>query len=361
MGRRGRILAGTAALLLLAGGAVKIFQQPVGMALLKRAVAERAGRDITAGLPDGLHVGLCGTGSPLPSPNRAGPCNVVIAGRHVFVVDAGEHGAANITMMGIPNARIDALFLTHYHSDHIDGMGPMMMLRWTGRSATAPLPVYGPKGVEEVVSGFNAAYTQDFSYRTTHHGAKLVPPGGAGGTAMPFDIPEGSDSAVVYTGDGLKVTAFRVDHGPVKPAVGYRFDYKGRSAVFSGDTRRTKTVIAAAKGADLLIHEALQPRLTKLLTDGLEAKGVHNTAQLTRDIVNYHTTPEQAAEVAKAASVRELVLSHIVPAVPGRFFYPAFLGDAPSRFPGKLIVGEDGMLFSLPAGSRAIEQKQVMK
>lgn len=361
MRKRGRILIGAAALLLIAGGAIKIFQQPIGMALLKRAVAERAGRDITAELPDGLHVGLCGTGSPLPSPDRAGPCNVVIAGRHVFVVDAGEHGAANITMMGIPNGKIDALFLTHYHSDHIDGLGPMMMLRWTGASATAPLPIHGPSGVEDVVSGFNTAYGQDFGYRTAHHGAKLVPPSGAGGTAVPFTIPEGSDSAVVFAQNGLKVTAFRVDHGPVKPAVGYRFDYKGRSAVFSGDTKRVDTLTAAAKGADLLIHEALQPRLTQLLTQGLEAKGVHNTAQLTRDIVNYHTTPEQAAEIAKAAGVRELVLSHIVPAVPGRFFYPAFLGDARSRFDGPLIVGEDGLLFSMPAGSKAIEQRQLMK
>lgn len=360
MSRRAKRLIGVVALALIAFIGIKAFQVQIGTAMLKRAVAERAGRDITASLPDGLHIGLCGTGSPLPSPTRAGPCNVVIAGKHVFVVDAGEHSAPNISMMGIPNGKIEAVFLTHFHSDHIDGMGPMMMLRWTGASAKSPLPIYGGEGVEKIVDGFNTAYGADFGYRTAHHGEALVPVEGAGGVAKPFAVPD-SGSVLVYEGDGLKVTAFRVDHGPIHPAVGYRFDYQGRSAVISGDTVKTASVIAAAKGVDLLVHEALQPKLLKLLTAGLEEKGVKNTAQLTRDIVNYHTMPEGAADVAKAAGVKQLVLSHIVPSVPNKFFYPAFLGDAAKHYGGRIVVGEDGMLFSLPAGSTNIKQTRVMK
>lgn len=121
-----------------------LFQRPIGLWLFERAVERAAARDTLKGLPDGLHVGLCGTGSPLPNRERAAACTVVIAGKAMFVVDAGEGAARNIAQMGLPNGRIKALFLTHYHSDHIDGMGPMMLLRWTASGNTAPLPVYGP-------------------------------------------------------------------------------------------------------------------------------------------------------------------------------------------------------------------------
>ena len=361
--RRGwKIVLTLAAALGIAAVAVQQFQAGIGTAILKRVVGERAGRDATKGLADGLHVALCGTGSPLPSPTRAGPCQVVIAGTHMFVVDAGEGAARNIALMGLPNACIEALFLTHFHSDHINGMGPMMMLRWTGAAASAPLPVYGPTGVERVMAGFNAAYATDNGYRTAHHGPALVPPSGAGAVAVPFALPPAGqgDTVVVWDKDGLKVTAFRVDHGPIDPAIGYRFDYKGRSVVISGDTKPVPSLVTAATGADLLIHEALQPKLVQLLTNGLAAKGINNTAQITRDILNYHTTPEEAARHAEAAGVRHLVLSHIVPAIPSRFFYPAFLGDAPSYFDGPITVGEDGMLFSLPAGTADIVQTKLM-
>ena len=362
MRRRNKILAAVAGVALVAALAVKSQQARIGSALFERAVGERVGRDATAGLPDGLHVALCGTGSPLPNPARAGPCNVVIAGRHVFVVDIGEGGGRNINLMGIPPGRIERVFLTHFHSDHIDGMGPLMMVRWTSGTNTSPLPVHGATGVEDVIAGFNAAYRIDNGYRTGHHGAAIAPPGGAGATAVPFTLPEAGagDTVVVLEEDGLKVTAIRVDHGPVEPAVGYRFDYKGRSLVISGDTKKSPALIAAAKGADLLVHEALQPRLVRTMTAALAAKGSKNMAQITRDILNYHTTPEEAAEVARAAGVDELVLSHIVPSIPGKFFYPAFLGDAASRFGGPIVIGEDGMMLSLPAGKSTITQASLM-
>jgi len=361
MGKRTKWILGFASMVLLVAIAATAFQAQLGAALFRMVLNKRVGTDATAGLDDGLHVALCGTGSPLPNPARAGPCNVVVAGRNMFIVDAGEGAARNIARMGLPMARVEGVFLTHFHSDHIDGMGPVMLMRWTGAAANTPLPVYGPSGVDQVMAGFNAVYAIDNGYRTAHHGPAIVPPAGAGAAAIPFALPEAGkgDTVVVLERDGLKVTAIRVDHRPVSPAIGYRFDYKGRSIVISGDTSKSPSLVAAAKGADLLVHEALQPRLVVMMTTALDAKGLKNTAQITRDILNYHATPEQAAESAQEAGVRQLVLSHIVPAIPSALFYPAFLGDAPRRFTGPITIGEDGMLFSLPAGGGAIEERRL--
>jgi ribonuclease Z len=358
MGKVGKALLGIAALALIAGAATELFQRQVGTALLARVAADRAGRDATTGLPDGLHLVLCGTGSPLPDPTRAGPCTLVIAGNRMFVVDAGEGGARNLTLMGMPTGRIEALLLTHFHSDHIDGLGPLMLMRWSGRPNTSPLPVIGPSGVEQVVAGFNSAYKLDNGYRTSHHGPVIMPPSGAGGLAKPFPI--GTTPLVILDNAGLRITAFPVAHDPVDPAVGYRFDYKGRSVVLSGDTGPSPSLVAAAKGADLLVHEALQPALVSKLTDALAARGIANTAQITRDILNYHSSPEQAADAARAAGAKALLLNHIVPPMPFKFAYPAFLGDAAAHFAGPITVGEDGMIVTLPAGSSDVKRDKLL-
>jgi ribonuclease Z len=353
---RKRIVVAIAAALAAVAGMAS-FQRQAGAMMLGAALDQRAGLDRTAALSDGLHVGLCGTGSPLPDPTRAGACTVIIAGKHIFAVDSGEGGARNIALMGIPNGRIDGVFLTHFHSDHIDGLGPMMLLRWTGNAATSPLPIYGPPGVDRVVAGFDAAYALDSGYRTAHHGPAIAPPSGAGGVARPFAIPPrgSNDSVVVFERDGLRVSAFRVDHGPVDPAVGYRFDYKGRSVVVSGDTTTSTALVAAARGADLLVHEGLQPKLVKLMTATLTRRGITGTAQITRDILSYHASPEMVAREAQAAGVRFVVFSHVIPQMPSRMMYPAFLGDARQLYDGPIIVGEDGMMFSLLPGSHGVE------
>ncbi|MGN6819292.1 MAG: MBL fold metallo-hydrolase [Sphingomonas sp.] len=353
---RGKVIVAIAIAIVVVGGFAGL-QRQAGTVVLAMALEERAGVDRTRDLPDGLHVALCGTGSPLPDPGRADACTAIIAGRHIMVVDSGEGGARNIALMGIPNGRIDAVFLTHFHSDHIDGLGPMMLLRWTGSGATSPLPVYGPPGVERVVAGFDDAYALDAGYRTAHHGPRIAPPTGAGGVARPFAVPprRSNDQVVVFDADGLRVTAFRVDHGPVDPAIGYRFDYKGRSVVVSGDTAASPALVEAARGADLLVHEGLQPRLVKLMTATLTKRDVPNTAQITRDILSYHASPALVAREAQTAGVRFLVFTHVIPQLPSRMMYPAYLGDARRLYDGPMMVGEDGMMFSLLPSSHAID------
>jgi ribonuclease Z len=353
-----RIGIGLLVLVVMVVVAAFLFQKPIGYFAFQRAAQQISGRDQLTSLGDGLHIGLCGTGSPMPNPQRAGPCNVVVAGKQVFVVDMGENGNRNLNLMGISAGEVDALLLTHFHSDHIDGIGPLMLYHWTRGSSTAPLPVYGPDGVEQVVAGFNAAYALDHSYRIAHHGEKVVPPSGGRAAARPFSFP--GNSAIVIQAGGLTVTAFKVDHDPIKPAVGYRFDYKGRAVCFSGDAARSDNLIAICKGADLIVHDALQPQMLQHVEAVFAAEGNANTAKIFADIQDYHATPEQAAGSAQAAGARMLVLSHLVPPLPYAYLYPAFLGDAPARFDGTIVVGEDGMLFSLPPQSEAIVRRRLL-
>ena len=357
-----KALVGLLGLALVLAAVVWAFQRQVGTALLQRVVQANVGRNIIPTLPDGLHVALCGTGSPFPDPTRAGPCTAIIAGERLFVVDAGEGSARNMGYMGLPLGKMEALLVTHFHSDHIDGLGPFMLQHWGMATATAPLPIIGPTGVDTMVDGFRAAYVFDYGYRVAHHSEKIMPSGGSGGKGVPFALPPvgQGDTVVVLDDKGLKITAFRVNHAPIEPAVGYRFDYKGRSVVITGDTKLTPSVATVSQGADILVHEALQPKLVNILGAEFEAKNMGNLAHVMRDILNYHTTPEEAAAQANAAQVKHLVYNHIVPPMPIKFAYPAFVGDAAKFFGGPITVGEDGMLFTLPANSTAIDKKRLM-
>lgn len=351
---------GLAALALVLVGAVTAYalQARIGMRLFERGTAQRMIVDNTAVLGDGLHVGLCGTGSPMPNLDRAGPCNVVIAGKQMYVVDIGEGGGETLNVMGISPGKADGLLLTHFHSDHIDGLGPLMLFHWTRGSSTTPLPVYGPRGVEAIVAGFNAAYATDNTYRIAHHGPNVVPPSGAGGIAFPFDMA--GPATTVLERDGLKITAFTVNHDPIKPSVGYRFDYKGRSLCISGDTKKSPNLEAVCKGVDILVHEALNPELVQKMEAAAAADGQASAAKILHDIQDYHTAPWEAAESAQTAGAGMLVLSHLVPPLPNRLLYAAFLGKAESRFSGPIVVGEDGMMFSLPAGSKTIDRNRLL-
>lgn len=353
-----KIALGLGILALLAAVSVYVFQAQIGMWLFQRAVANNIGNVVAPGLEDGLHLGLCGTGSPMPNPDRAGPCNVVIAGDKIYVVDIGEGGSRNLTLMGVDSSAIKGVLLTHFHSDHVDGMGPMMLIHWVRDGNTKPLPVHGPRGVEAVIDGFNAAYATDDTYRTAHHGEEVAPTSGGGAVAHPFAMT--SDKVKVIEDGDLTITAFNVIHTPVFPAVGYRFDYKGRSLCISGDTAKSANLEAVCNGVDIIVHEALQPRMVKEMQLAMEERGNTIAAKIFFDIQDYHASPEQAAESAQTAGADMLVLSHLVPPMPTDFLHATFLGDAADRFDGPIIVGADGMLFSMPPDSKEIQQKNLM-
>jgi ribonuclease Z len=340
---------------------------PIGIAAcgpiatrVMRAGAERAlSADPIADLPDGLHVALCGAGGPMPSENRSGPCVAVVAGRTLFVVDAGTNGARNLQrVIGWNPGRVAAVFLTHYHSDHIDGLGELGVLRWVGGSHRDPLPLYGPEGLRDVAEGFDRAYQHDARYRVAHHGAAVVPPEGAGFDAHSFTTPPLGEALVLVERDGIRVSTFRVEHEPAAPAVGYRFDYGGRSAVVSGDTRKSESLLAQARGVDLLVHEALSPKLVGILHDAAVRTGASGLAKITADIPSYHTTPVEAGEIAQAAGARELLLYHVVPPLPVPGLERVFLDGVSDVFSGGVALGRDGTRISLPSGSHAVDVQQ---
>jgi ribonuclease Z len=278
----------------------------------------------------------------------------VIAGKNLYVIDTGPGSVRKLEVMNLNPGQVKGVLLTHFHSDHIGDLGELMLKRWAGGSNKLPLEVFGPTGIETVVNGFNLAYSLDKEYRILHHGPETVPPTGAGGLARPFVFSAGMDEAIIINADGLRVTAFPVDHGPVKPAVGYRFDYKGRSVVISGDTSPSRSLLQQARGADLLVHEALQRTMVGILQNVAQEIGRVHMAKIMEDIMDYHTSPEEAAKIAKEAGVRYLLLNHVMPPLPVSNLKSAFLGDSRKFYRGPITIGEDGMLFSLPAGNHKI-------
>lgn len=345
---------------LVAGVAAGLWmaRDPLGELVYGRAVKAGYGTDVTADLDDGLHVILCGTGSPLPDPDRSGPCMLVIAGKQVFLVDAGSGAGRRIGQIGVPLAKVDATFLTHFHSDHIDGLGEVLMLRWAGSGRAKPMPVYGPQGVDKVVSGFDTAYTADYSYRIAHHGADIMPRSGAG--AQAFTIASVNGAQTVTDRGGVKVQAFGVKHDPVTPALGYRFDYKGRSVVISGDTAPTATVARICNGCDVLVHEVLNPDMVGKIAATAKARGDRRIAKIMSDIPGYHSSPMAVAGIARQGKARMLLFTHIVPRMPSRLLHPYLLRGVAEAYAGDVVMGEDGKRVSLPARSDRIEQADLL-
>jgi ribonuclease Z len=351
---RKKLLIGVAAVAALLLAVAALFGDKLLLRVMQGQVESMLSGASFEPYTEGLNVVLCGSGSPMPDPARAGPCVAVIAGQRVVIVDVGSGSVRNLAKAGIPVGRVEDVFLTHFHSDHIDGLGELMMQRWAAGGHSAPLPIHGPEGVESVVSGFNTAYTHDFGYRVAHHGATTVRPSGAGGTAMPFAVPAPGEGRVVLDADGLRVTAFVVDHAPVTPAVGYRFDYRGRSVVISGDTVKSDNVAQFAKGVDLLVHEALAIQLVDVITAGAHQVAAAGMEKITVDIHDYHTTPVQAAEIAQAAGVRHLLYYHLVPALPVRRLEKLFVEGVDAVYKGPYTVGRDGTWIQLPEGSSEV-------
>ncbi len=334
------VLVLAAALALVLPGCERLMEREVERALT------RADRGIFQS-PD-LHVVLCGTGTPLPDKERAGACTAVLAGGEFVLVDVGPGAWESVDLAGLPSADLSAVLLTHFPSDHLGDLGETITQSWiAGRSR--PLDVYGPAGTTRVVDGFDQAYAADAQYRTIHHGEQYMPAAAAPAVGHDIALADTGDAdAVVFDRNGLRVTMFRVHHDPVVPAVGYRFDYRGRSVVVSGDTAKSTSLVAHARGADLLVHEALQPDMMGRVAGVADRIGRQRLAKLARDTVNYHTSPVEAAEVARDAGVATLVFTHQVPGPRNVIMRRMFLAGVREVFSGEVVLGEDGMRFALP-------------
>jgi ribonuclease Z len=325
----------------------------IALQVLPGAIEKAMSGNMLNELEDGLHISLCGAGGPMPDPVRSGPCVAVIAGKNLFVVDAGSGGARNLGRLRYPLGDITALFLTHFHSDHIDGLGELAMMRWVNGANISPLPVYGPEGVSRIVDGINDAYARDATYRNDHHGDSVAPLTGMGMKARDIGTPEEGESIVVYDSGGAKVEMILVDHYPVRPAVAYRFSYANRTLLISGDTVKSANIEKFAQDIDLLVHEALAPNLVMIMNAAAQVSGNAGMAKITTDILDYHATPVEAAETARDAGVGHLLYYHIVPPLllPGS--EAVWLAGVDEVF-DDYTVGVDGVTISLPANSAEI-------
>lgn len=274
-----------------------------------------------------IKVTLLGTGCPRPVMNRFGASTLVQAGSQTLLIDAGRGALQRLTQVKVHWKDVTGVLLTHLHSDHLVGFPDLFLTGWLidpGRSV--PLPVWGPEGTTEMMSDLTKAFKEDIRVRKINERANP-----AGAVLQAKDIGDG----LVFEAEGVKVTAFQVDHAPLKSALGYRIDYAGRSVVLSGDTRVSENLIRHAAGTDLLIHEVLVP-------ETLRRTGV--PSDRIPGIVAYHTTPEQAGELFARVRPRLAVYSHICPPTATE----ADLRDATRRtYNGPLELGEDLMVIDV--------------
>lgn len=308
--------------------------------LLEQAATAAMSQPPTISEFDGLQVFMCGTSSPIPDRNRAQACVAILAGESLYLVDAGA-GSIKVAMLAqLPLERLEAVFLTHFHSDHIAALPDFNLNSWVaGRQM--PLAVVGPPGVAEVVEGLTAAYRLDASYRVAHHGEELLRPDLG---VMQSSLMEAGTSQEFGE---LTVISYEVNHDPIRPAVAYRFDYRGRSVVVSGDAILSQGLVDAATDADLLLQDALS--LPIISTLELTAAGTRMENVL-HDIQDYHLHTDDLPELVEKSGVRKLALYHLVPPPSNPLFENIFSRDLPAG----TVITEDGMIFALPAGSEEL-------
>jgi len=284
--------------------------------------------------PCDFRVTLLGTGVPTPRPERFGPSTLIEAGDQRLLIDAGRGATIRLYQLGMPLASIDALLLTHYHSDHTSGIADLWLTGWLQSPVAArvrPFRVIGPVGAKTLMSHLEQAYALDIKIRIEDE--KLPPEGVA------VIVNEFAADGVVYENNGVQVTAFEVDHGDViKPAYGYRVEYSGRSVVISGDTRYNENVVKYGTGVDLLIHEVAIAR-PELMSE----------ARIRR-IMAHHTTAREAGLVFSRTEPKLAAYTHLVFLASDRT-PPASLADllAQTRqtYTGPLEIGEDLMCFEI--------------
>jgi len=275
--------------------------------------------------PDTLRVTLLGTGGPPPILDRFGPCTLVEAGSEKFLFDAGRGALQRLFQLKIRFSEITGLFLTHLHSDHVVGIPDLWLTGWINQAwggRQVPLPVWGPLGTKEMMFHLEKAYQFDIRIRS-HYPKEGV-----------TVIAEEFTGGVVYEKNGLKIQAFLVDHGRIKPAYGYRIDFAGKSVVLSGDTRFNENVIRFSRGVDLLVHEVIG------MTDEFLQK-----SEFGKTIASNHTTPQDAGEVFRHAHPKLAVYTHIL--FFGDYLPDDLVASTRTNYAGPLEVGEDLMAIDV--------------
>ena len=281
---------------------------------------------VGSGSAQGLKVTLLGTGSPQPRMDRFGPSILVEAGSEKLVFDCGRGATQRLEQSKVDFADVSALFVTHLHSDHVVGIADLWLTGWV-RGRKVPLRVWGPAGTKEMMAHLEQAY--EFDVHVRRDVDEKLPAQGA------VVVAQNIEQGTAYESGGVKVTAFTVDHGLVKPALGYRVDFAGHSVVLSGDTRYSENLIKFSKGADVVIHEVVEP-------DAFPASNPTMSAERLQKIVAHHTLAEQAGTIFARVKPKLAVYSHIVPGNASNLVEPTR-----KSYSGPLEVGEDLMTIEI--------------
>ena len=296
---------------------------------------------------DQITTVLCGTSSPI-SRSGAQTCTAVFVNGQFLVFDVGNNANQAMYDANMPIQDVDAVFITHFHNDHIADLGEIIQNSWiAGREHM--LPIYGPTGINQIVDGFLTAYEPDRGYRTGHHGEEIMPSEWSGAESVEFNTPEGDEAVVVYENDGVVVEAFRATHEPIHPAVGFRISYADKLIVISGDTVLTSAVQANSQGADLLVAEIMNFDVITLMEDVNRDIGDERQAILFFDIREYHMDAPDVGTLAQEANVARLALNHYMP-VPANdiLMNQWFVNPISEIYDGEIIAGGDGTTIIIP-------------
>jgi ribonuclease Z len=273
-----------------------------------------------------IEIILTGTGSPMVDPNRAGPSTLVKAGEKIFLADCGRGVLMRAAAVGVGAANLTAVLITHLHSDHITDLSDVITTRWITSLVPAPLPIIGPPGTKAVVEATLAALAPDISYRIGHHADLTAPP--------EVMVTEYTAGQVFHDGD-VRVIVAATDHRPVEPTIAFRIEYDGASVVLAGDSVPCATLDALASGADALVHTAIRKDLVEQVP-----------VQRLTDILDYHSSVEQAAATAARAGVQTLVLTHYVPPLAAGA-EDQWRALAATEFSGRVELGDDLLRVSV--------------
>ena len=291
---------------------------------------------------DTLKVVVCGSRSPLPSPGRAESCVLVEAGDDIYIFDLGNGSVNNLTQYQVPWPNVKAVLITHMHSDHMADLPDAHLQSWI-QGRTSPLKVYGPEGINLVTKGFELAYSADYQYRNEHHGDDMLPMSIAGFNAIQII----NNQFIPNDTPGLEILPFVVDHYPVNSAFGFKISYKGRTVVISGDTIHDGSVQKYSQDADLLVHSAISIDIVERM------RGIAPIPQMDKilfDIQDYHTSIEEAGEIARDASVEHLLIYHSIPTPRNALMERVFFRPIEGVFEN-YSLSDDGTRVIMPVGN----------